>query len=198
VQPSAHPTRPTAPPTVPLFDYIAVNFSFTLQDIDRDILRAHKRGDDQPSYERDKHMVVSALSDASGLSSSVFDASSVHMDMDADIDPPGLRARAHAQLGRGSAVVSMQGRIFAKALNSSVESAEAAILQLQRMVQQALSGGADSAFLALLKDKYMNGSSLDNYKPISSTDIVKVKIFTSATVNSAVTDMDGFVVGSAL
>lgn len=118
--------------------------------------------------------------------------------MDINSDIVLRRHRGSSTLsGKGAAVVRMQGRIFAKALNSSIESSEDAIIQFQRMVTEALSGGSNSDFLNLLKDKYIDGTNLDNYKTTDGTNIVKVKIFTSTTGNSAVTDIDGYVEGSA-
>jgi len=194
VQPTYYPTRPTTLPTALVSNYIAVNFSFTLENIDQDILNAHKTGSDKSAYVRDKEMIKTALSGASGLSSSTFNTS--NMDINSDIVL--RRHRGSSTLsGKGAAVVRMQGRIFAKALNSSIESSEDAIIQFQRMVTEALSGGSNSDFLNLLKDKYIDGTNLDNYKTTDGTNIVKVKIFTSTTGNSAVTDIDGYVEGSA-
>jgi len=159
-----------------------------LLNINQDILQAHKTGSEETAYDLDKDMISTAMSGASGLSSFAFDSPFMDIDIGSMVST-GRRLNMQSRIG--AAVVRMQGSILAKELNSSTQSAETALLQFQRIVKEALSGGSNSAFLSLLRDKYIQGTSLDSYVDTSSEHISRVKIFTSRTGNTPVIFGDG-------
>jgi len=186
---------------------MTVQFSFTMQSIDLDVLKAHQQSTDKGAYTSDKQNVIAAACGSMNTPISAINVSDVQL----SISGPGSilahdRKLSASGLGVGSVMVFMKIRMAAEVLrNVTIQNAGSTLQQFQKQVSMALNGtsGAPSAFTQVLRTRFIDGTSgskmvLSESVTTRNThsdanDLKKVSIFTASSGNKPANSMVGAV-----